>query len=186
MFGLKNKTGQQEAQWLEITRGVDELWNALVVPWRDKMLQLFTDRVGTNMVLNDDHPEAELDPAIDEFIHTAEEQLKVILPNVADHLTEIEKRSFSIGRHRDFDILMDAHVDTLATYMGQQSTLIGRRLLAARREELGLPVDQTIDLVEGRKLMKAVRARPLEMTPELKRTLIKAYDLLERTPNSEG
>jgi hypothetical protein len=183
MFGLKSRA-EKQAQWLEITRSVDELWNALVVPWRDNMLELFTNRVGAKMVFNDDHPEDELHPALDEFSRTVEDHLKTILPDIDSHLADCKKQSRSLGLLSDYNTLMDQHVHSLIEYLGKQSALIGCRLLVARREELGLPVDQTIDLLEGRRLIDEVRSSPVTMTPELKEVLGKALDLLENAPNS--
>jgi hypothetical protein len=180
MLTSDKSRARKKAQWLEITSKVDDLWNSLTVPWRDTMLKTFTHRVGIKMVFNDDRPEDELFPALDEFNKTVDDHLKIILPDITSHLKDCERQSKKIGFLSTYNVKIKQHVALLVGYMREQSALIGVRLLIARREELGLPVDQTNDLVEGRNLMKEVRQRPVEMTPELKETLVKALDLLER------
>lgn len=143
------------------------------------MIAVFTKRVAVNVIFSDD-PTEESRACIGELTQNLEgDRLDEIKAMIRTNLSAWEQLSRDIGAHEEYEILLKDRFDGLYLNLWMKAVNIAAPVVLARKEEIGLDVEDGEDLRLGREILMEARNTKINLSREDAERLLEVTRLLE-------
>ena len=182
-YGCALRNAKQIAEQIGHRRGLEEgqtaadvtnkLTERSVKDWADSMIAEFTKGAAVKAIFCDEDPEREVQFSLAEFNQAVDDHLGQIKPDVRAKLSAYEQLS------RESDAL-DERFDSLQHNLTTSAIEIAQCVVLARKEEMGLRVEEGPHLTNGRRILEEVRAMPVSLNDQQKETLKTCLQLLDQ------
>ena len=169
--------GQEAGQ--KIVDAIDEMMERLVKPWADDMIDVFTKRVAMKVIFCDEKPEREVRFSLAEFNRAVNDHLGQIEPDLRAKLSAHEQLSRDLDTLEAFEFLLKTRLDSLRHNLTVAAIETAECIVSARREEMGLNVEQGELLTNGRKILKEARAMPVSLSEDERKLLRTCLEIHE-------
>lgn len=164
-------------QGAKIAKAVDDE----IEEFSNGMIAVFTKRVAVNVIFGDD-PTEESRACIDELTqHLTGDRLEEIKAMIRTRLSAWEQLSRDLGAHEAYETLLKDRFDGLYLNLWMKAINIAGPVVLARKEEMGLDVEDGENLRLGRKILMEARDSKITLSQEDAERLLEITRLLEAT-----